>query len=146
MSAEFFLACCPLPVVAEGETINETDRAMLLQHRIDNLSEEVLTDLADWFLGTFEIDEEGNWQHEALDRVRECLEFVEQGGSRETALLTFEGRDWIFAGGMSSGDTPSEAFDDLWLLAVAGVTFAPLTKEPPASDVDPESPTAPTDS
>jgi len=71
----------------------------------------------------FDVDEYD--YDEALAKAIECLKEVYgyyEHGSRDTAVLTLDGKRWLITGGMSWGDDPTDAFRPIALMEDLGVT------------------------
>ena len=125
MGADMLLIACPMLSDLGGTPLSPDLALPVLGSRIAALSDEVLGEVADWFLED-EIDfESEGWQHQVRSRLLRCLEALDES-RRDTSQLCLEGRWWIFAGGMSWGDPPSDAYELLNGLAIAGVTDEPV--------------------
>jgi hypothetical protein len=92
-----------------------------LRRRIAGLADDTLNEASDWFLeDEVDLEVEG-WQEQVRTRLLRCLEVLEESRC-DTAELCLDGRWWIFAGGMSSGDGQSDAYESLVGLSIAGIT------------------------
>lgn len=49
------------------------------------------------------------------------------GPNREVAEAVIQGRRYLFSGGLSWGDSPTQACDDIWLIDDLGITYDPIT-------------------
>jgi hypothetical protein len=126
MGAELILVGCPLPMITNGTPLGGDAVLEVLRARIAALDDDVLEDVAAWFLED-EIDTEvAGWQDRVRHRLLHCLEVLDDS-RRDTAELCLAGRWWIFAGGMSWGDAPSDNYELLQGLAVACVTEEPVS-------------------
>lgn len=107
MGADLLLTYCPEPQASPEE----------LHRRINALSETVLEGIGQ-DLGLDPNDAETSVQdflHKAVSEV------IEQPGLRDLTTLTFDGREWIFTGGMSWGDPPTESYDYVTALSLSGI-------------------------
>lgn len=124
MGADFLLAGCPSPIDRDGVRLDAETRRRVLAVRIDQLEEELLAELADYYL-FLDAAEEDDWQGAVRDRLVSYLDvFTEHW--RDTASFLVGDRWWVMAGGMSGGDSPSDSYDKLAALALTGITEAPL--------------------
>ena len=119
MSAEFFYASCPLPITSDGNLASKEEAMPVLLERIDAMDEATLFEVADIYCGGMATDEETieavkGALASLFDESAECVDVVKSGR-------------WVReSGGMSWGDSPTEAFDDLNLLASARITREPI--------------------
>jgi hypothetical protein len=127
MGEELFLACCPVPVVAFGEQLEDAQQIAVLRARIERLDDRRLALLADYCLGidaeTTEATDE--WRREMREYLFAALDvFTEY--RRDTTTLILGEREWIFSGGPWRGDTPTESYNVVEALAAVAITHAPL--------------------
>ncbi len=138
MGADFMVYCCEDPI--------DYKKAMpMIEHRIKNLSNNSLDDIADdllWYDAqeiTEEVEaectltEEDLWKLDDLtskkirDMVRKKVkaavdELFDGGCRRDVASMHLHGRNYLMTGGMSWGDLPTEACDLINLIEYSTVT------------------------
>jgi len=126
MGADMVLAGCPSPVAATNEIVDSVVVREVLTARVAALSDKQLAEVADWCCWD-EIDaKSAGWQADVRRRLIDCLE-VFDNARRDTTELYLCDRWWIFAGGMTWGDPPSEAYELVNALALTSVTDEPIT-------------------
>lgn len=64
------------------------------------------------------------------ERASDALDRLYAGGrlARDVRFLVFDERSYLLTGGLSTGDTPTDSFDDLELIARFGVFNADITQ------------------
>lgn len=92
------------------------------RRRVGRLSELELREVAEACLPWFE-----DWPYEArAEEVRQAilgaLDAVANPLPRDVAVLVFGEKSYYITGGLSYGDNPTESFDSLELIRVAGIT------------------------
>jgi hypothetical protein len=97
----------------------------VLRRRIAGLADDTLGEVTEWFLeDEVDLEVEG-WQQQVRIRLIDCLKVLEESRC-DTAELCLDGRWWIFTGGMSWGDAPSDAYESVVGLSIAGITDEPI--------------------
>jgi hypothetical protein len=126
MGADMMLVGCPLPVAPMSEVVDNILVLQVVETRIAALGDKLLSEVADW-CSWDDIDMEADgWQVDVRRRLVGCLE-VFDNARRDTTELYLSDRWWIFAGGMTWGDPPSDAYDLLNALALTSVTDEPIS-------------------
>lgn len=96
--------------------------------------ETILEDVGVTYEGTPE-ELEAGWR-ELTAEVFELVDdvFGKDGYRRDVTDAVLDGTMWLFTGGMSSGDDPSDAFRPLQAMAMAGITeeLVAIAEERPA--------------
>ncbi len=124
MGADFILSGCPDPVVADGVTLDPEARHRILCARIEQLEEELLAELADYYL-FIDVAEADDWRSEVRRQLASFLDVFTEHWRDTTSFLVGE-RWWVLAGGMTGGDSPSDSYDKLAALSLTGITEEPL--------------------
>jgi hypothetical protein len=141
MGADFLLYCCPDPInkgwnhrIAKAELRKWVEEQDL--NDIHRLLEEVfcaehLEELYEEEVGSLErLGDSGKSEEKALllfgrnfvkEKLFEAYEQVFHSNRRDTTNMTLEGKEYVFSGGMSWGDLPSEACDYIHWLDETGV-------------------------
>lgn len=155
MGADMLIYVVPVPRYAEGarqlhdamigkdsirasdpEQAFERDRIRLrhvfstrLDAALSTLDEgdigELFDQYVEWFDGPVPDDARATLRQE----VMVAMEAVYFKASREVALVTLDGRDWLFTGGLSHGDHPTDIASSFYLLEELGQFFDPITHE-----------------
>lgn len=64
-------------------------------------------------------------EHEVRNTLRASVDSLFQE-NRVCHTVVLDGRAWVVSGGISGGDSPTDEYDDLRALEVAGVTVEPI--------------------
>jgi len=136
MGADMCLGICEEP--RDWERAKE-----VIEYRLENISSEVVNDIVDHYLCSeledavsekeqalseddlYEINDLSNKVSQELGRkrIREALdEIFGDGYRRDVASIMLKDTYYIVSGGMSWGDSPTEAMADIDIIAMSGVT------------------------
>lgn len=86
-------------------------------------------------------DNEEDLKDDVTDKLRAAVDtvFVEyyhqEGMHREMNTLEIRGREYIFTGGMSWGDSPSDVYEDVWMAGMLSELLEKAREEFEASGV-----------
>ncbi len=121
MGATLFLIACPWPEDETGKDAPaSTSLATELKRRWDSLSEE------DRALAV----QEARGVEDTADLTVEIHELIDDvfgpAFRRDVSILTLGGRTWMFTGGLSTGDPPTEAWEPLSVVMASGITVSPV--------------------
>ncbi|MDD4052061.1 MAG: hypothetical protein PHR28_09215 [candidate division Zixibacteria bacterium] len=119
MGAEFLLSYIPYPVLTD-------DRRATIEATIDALTFENINEYAD-NAGVDDYDTNEEVVAEVQQRLRRVFSvYADMEHYRTTTTLHLCKRRYLFAGGMSPGDSPTEEFDDLWMLYLVDKIYRQL--------------------
>ncbi|MCK9341940.1 MAG: hypothetical protein M0P37_09365 [Synergistaceae bacterium] len=112
MGADFLLTFIPYPELTE-------DRRATIEATIDALAFEDIKEYINYTGMADEWDDDD--QESVVNEIRQCVrkivaEYSEMYRWRGTSLASIRGCRYLFAGGMSWGDSPSEEYDDISML------------------------------
>lgn len=122
MGADFLLALCRLPLVPLNSLVEITKR------RVEELSEDLLLAVFDQWGALF--DEEDNLEDpegkqaqiaSAKRRLIAAAERISNPKLRDLLVFKLRGERYVFSGGPSWGDSPTESFDSVNMLAEAEI-------------------------
>jgi hypothetical protein len=118
MGADMLLAMVRAPYAADPTTRLTVDQIITATtRRLDALNWTELADALDTF------DDPGQTIRErAEEAVAELL-----GRSRDTAWITIDGKNYIVTGGLSTGDSPTDAYEHVELLDELGIWEEAIT-------------------
>lgn len=119
------LAACALPHTPDGRQLDWSDVADRFFDRVEQLDDGTLAVVA----AALQLnDESADPKH-----VRSCLVdaahrlFADLAPlRRDVAIARFGGIPYLCTGGMSWGDPPTDAFEDMLVIQVSGVTDKPF--------------------
>lgn len=134
MGADFFISIC--------EDVCEHKRAQeIIEYRLGNLPEDILEEIAEYHCDVDDAireKEEGLKEGDlfnlddlvpiitrdlATKRIRQALdEVVYSPHRRDTAGIFIKGTYFIVSGGMSWGDSPTDALSEIEIIETSGVT------------------------
>jgi hypothetical protein len=128
MGADFLLTCVRTPSVDENE----------LHTRIDKLCSNALRDVLEsiagcgpdeWEPGRLGSEAAETWQEGVRTYLKGAVTQVFFSPRRDVTTLTLDCTEWTFTGGMSWGDSPTDAFDLVEAIAITGIvdTTPPIT-------------------
>lgn len=116
MGADFLLAYLPYCDVTE-------ERGKVLNDIVNGLSEKDIEDVGNWT----------SWEDlvEAKEVIQDYIETYKDNnfsGRRDVTWLTLGGCRYYFSGGMSWGDSPTDAYDVIMILSQISPIFDTLEK------------------
>jgi hypothetical protein len=108
MGARFLAAAC--------EVMTSNDLAELLL-QIDTLPINKIIELAQYLLGEAVVPQETEKERGAVTRmVTDAFCYLSEKGDQDYATFLLNDQKYWFSGGMSWGDSPTEACDHIWRL------------------------------
>jgi hypothetical protein len=107
MGAAFLLTYALVPTPFNADVLAS------LKHVALNPSEGLASQVAD-LMG---VEHDEDITAHLVDAVETVYEdyFYKNGTSREMTVLLLQEREYIFTGGLSWGDTPTDAYDNVWM-------------------------------
>lgn len=129
MGADLILAFCPVPSYDDGTVIKRKDEKRVRKEFIERVRaltpEQIASALEDVYPGDPDDSEDG------VERfIAAYDEVFMSDGSRDVVDLCIGGRWYIFSGGMSWGDTPTDSYDSVNLLSCFDLLEKPFGPAP----------------
>lgn len=134
MGADLLLTYVQVPVFDDGDTARTSDPHVksVLEDRIARIVQEDLDFLADQF-GYWADEEDEDINTLVKDRLVAALDVLSGDYRRDVEEFVFHDKNgdpqiYLFTGGMSHGDDPTDAWDDVSGLAASGITTEPIPR------------------
>ena len=118
MSADFLCAICDDPVEDEGmfrKLVVEDIDQMVANDRFDSF----VRSLADTWGELDDVEGMGEARDMLIERAVACHKYLKKP-AYDFARVRLKGSNFLISGGMSYGDSPTEACDAIWFLANSG--------------------------
>lgn len=133
MGADFLYGICEIPVDAQGKSLD----AEVVERKLHAVVSAMSAEDVEYMLLERYGEEEGD-REELVKKLLESFNYLDAGG-RDVGFLELKGTRYWISGGMSGGDTPTEAMDHIWALAELGdewwkVDSAVVTVQPIKED------------